>query len=429
MEGTPWGRDVTGLIDVRGQGASSTISTHMRNTVGVVGLTTNENVGDYLLVESAKFLLRSHDPDTLLVDIDVDPRSEEIRSGRQRITHRVSSIMRTLRRPVLTVFRGPRFAYWYDSTTWRIRLSRHLEGKIKGLDALVFAGGGFIKFKTQGLNYLTELIIAIAQKNGVPVMMNAVGVEGYSDEDVRCQKLKAALNSGVVKMITTRDDIETLNTRYIAREGIVTERVGDPVFWLSEMNILDAPRTRVGRSRIGINLINPNNFTTYGGVTSRASIVNFYSSLIAELQARDADFYLFSNGMKVDQRFGEDLLRRMNLREDRLLRRPTNSVGFVRLVSDFDIILSARMHAGITAYALDVPVVGLIWGEKLQFFTRITGLRDRYFREDELDVKQIASLLIDNNLPQPDRALRSELRERTRACLSEFIDVNLGGPK
>lgn len=401
----------------------------MRNTVGVVGLTTNENVGDYLLVEAAKYLLRSHDPDTLLVDIDVDPRSVEIHSARQRATHRISEAMRALRRPILTVFRGARFAYYYDTLTWRIRLGKHLERKIKGLDALVFAGGGFIKFKTQGLNYLTELIISIAQKNRVPVMMNAVGVEGYSDEDIRCQKLKLALNSDVVKVITTRDDIETLNSSYIAREGIVTDRVGDPVFWLPEMNIVEGTKRRAGSSRIGINLINPNNFSTYGGAATRDSIVNFYCNLIAELQARDADFCLFSNGMTVDQRFGQDLVRRMNLREDQLIPQPITSVDFVELVLGFDIILSARMHAGITAYALDVPVVGLIWGEKLQFFTQITGLSDRYFREDELDFRKIADLLIDNNLPRPDQERRSELRDRTRKYISEFMDGNLRGQK
>ena len=91
-------------------------------------------------------------------------------------------------------------------------------------------------------------------------------------------------------------------------------------------------------------------------------------------------------------------------------------------MAGFDIILSARMHAGITAYAIDVPVVGLIWGEKLQFLTEITGLRDRYFDEHELDVAKIARLLVSNDLPDPDYELRAELRDRTRRQLARFVE-------
>lgn len=411
-------------------GTSSILILGMRSTVGIVGLTTNENVGDYLLVESAKYLLRTHDPDTLIVDIDVDPRQSQVGVGVRTLNYRVAELMKAFERPILSVLRGPRFAYLYNYLQWKIKLGWYFNEKIKNLDALVFAGGGFIKFKTQGLNYLDELILKVAHKRNIPVMMNAVGVEGYSETDLRCQRLKKVLNSGIVKVITTRDDIETLNSQYITNGHIITERVGDPVFWLKEMEIVGpSVRTRVSPTgnRIGINLINPNNFSTYGGSVSRTSIVNFYRNLIAELKRLDADFYLFSNGMRVDQRFGQMLVSKMNLRRSQLVQRPDTSAEFVNLVTGFDIILSARMHAGITAYALDVPVVGLIWGEKLQFLTEITGLRDRYFDENELDYKRIATMLVSNDLPDPDHEVRSELRDRTKHQLTRFVDSVLKG--
>lgn len=401
----------------------------MRRTIGVVGLTTNENVGDYLLVEASKYLLRTHDPDTVLVDIDVDPRSKQVRSGRRRVNFRVAEIMKAFERPILSVFRGTRMTYYYNSMYWRTKLGWYFKKRVKNLDAIVFAGGGFIKFKTQGLNYLDELILKAAHKQNIPVMMNAVGVEGYSQTDIRCQRLKKVLNYDNVKVITTRDDVDTLNDHYITNPNTVTERVGDPVFWLREMEIVDENVTKDARAgnRIGINLINPNNFSVYGSSISRASVVNFYRNLIAELQRRDADFYLFSNGMKVDQTFGRGLVTSMNLRKDQLIIKPRTSREFVNLVAGFDIILSARMHAGITAYALDIPVVGLIWGEKLQFLTKITGLRDRYFDEHELDFKKIAGLLMSNDLPEPDLERRAELRNRTQRRLANFVDEVVKG--
>lgn len=397
----------------------------MRRTIGIVGLMSNENVGDYLLVEATKYLLRSHDPDAVLVDIDVDPRKESIRSGVRRLNFRIAAIMKVFERPVLAVLRSRRISYAYSYAYWRIKLGWYFSDRIKDLDAIVFTGGGFIKFKTQGLNYIDELILENARRRDIPVMMNAVGVEGYSETDIRCQQLKKALNSENVTAITTRDDIATLTERYITSPHIVTERVGDPVFWLKEMELVDrsAPATaHPTRPRIGINLINPQNFSVYGGDISPDAVINFYRNLLTELRRLDADFFLFSNGMSVDQAFGETLVSTLNLRPDQLVHQPTTSREFVNVVAGFDIILSARMHAGITAYALDVPVVGLIWGEKLQFLTAITGLRDRYFDEHELDFVKIAHLLVSNDLPEPDLARRAELRERTRRQLVQFVE-------
>ncbi|MFT4221268.1 MAG: polysaccharide pyruvyl transferase family protein [Microbacterium sp.] len=397
----------------------------MKRTIGVVGLLTNENVGDYLLVEASKHLLRTHDPDTVLVDIDADPSGASISSRLHRLCFRAARVMKAFERPVLSVLRGQRAAYHYNYLYWRAKLGVRFTEQLGDLDAIVFTGGGFIKFKTQGLNYVDEIILKAARKRNIPVMMNAVGVEGYSRTDIRCQRLKKALNSDNVRVITTRDDIDTLNERYITNARIVTERVGDPVFWLAEMDVVDRAAARGAEprgNRIGINLINPRNFSVYGGDVSQDAVTNFYRNLITELRRLDADFFLFSNGMTVDQEFGQSLVSSMNLRSEQLKPRPTTSAAFVNLVAGFDIILSARMHAGITAYAIDVPVVGLIWGEKLQFLTEITGLRDRYFDEHELDFRRIARLLVSNDLPAPDHALRAELRERTRRQLSAFVE-------
>lgn len=402
----------------------------MNRTIGVVGLTSNENVGDYLLVEATKHLLRTHDPDLMLVDIDADPYDPAVYSGRRRVNLRLFEILNQFDRPVSSLLRNPRLVYGYRSLYWKLKLNWYFEKQLTNLDAIVFAGGGFIKFKTQGLNYLDEMILKIAHRRGIPVMMNAVGVEGYSETDIRCQRLKRVLNYDNVKVITTRDDIDTLNAGYMVNAATVTERVGDPVFWLNEMDIVDRSLPRPVSStgnRIGINLINPNNFSDYGGSVSRASVINFYRGVISELRRQGADFTLFSNGMDVDQRFGQMLVTSMQLRQEQLIPAPRTSAEFVNLVAGYDIILSARMHAGITAYAIDVPVVGLIWGEKLQFLTEITGLRDRYFDEHELDHQKTASILIRNDLPAPDASRRSELRERTRHRLTEFVDSEVKG--
>lgn len=389
--------------------------------VGVVGLYTNQNVGDYLLVECTKFLLKRISPDITLRSIDVDPREATTYRGRRKLNLKIFEALRRNKNKAHAVLRSQYLRYWYDYFTWWVKVNWHYRREIQGLDCLIVAGGGFIKFRTQGLNYLDEQILKIAHKKKIPVMFNAVGVEGYDPGDVRCRRLKAALNLGEVRAITTRDDLETLRKGYIETSAISSGVVGDPVLWLRDMLAEEKPES-LPTGRIGINLVNPNNYTAYGGSASALRVENFFKNLIQELTIADADFYLFTNGMAVDYKFGSRLLAKMNVPKDRLIRRPADSSELIETVCGFDIILAARMHAGIVAYALDVPMIGLIWSEKIEFFSQQIGERDRYYDETELDAAEIAGRLVRNEETPPDESIRSDLKASTIAALAEFID-------
>jgi polysaccharide pyruvyl transferase WcaK-like protein len=387
--------------------------------IGVVGLYSNENIGDYLLVESAKFLLKKHSPDISLRDIDVDPRDPRVFGGRRKINFFIFEVLSRYKRPIFSVIRSSHFQYHYEYFLWWIKLNWFYKEIIQNLDGLVIAGGGFIKFKTQGLNYLDEQLIKIAQKRNIPVMFNAVGVEGYDADDIRCQKLKKALNLEVVKVVTTRDDLETLQKKYLTKKKVVSDVVGDPVFWLQDcFSIRKNPST----TKIGINLINPNNYKAYGGEADYFKIDNFYKNLIQELGVLGADFYLFSNGMEIDQRFGQRLITSMNLPKDRLISRPEDSTEFLEIISEFKVILAARMHAGIVAYALDIPKVGLIWSEKIDFLANIIGERKTYFSEDELDYKKIAHLLDNSQSLKINTQTKEALKKKTLKYIGIFLD-------
>jgi polysaccharide pyruvyl transferase WcaK-like protein len=387
--------------------------------IGVVGLFSNKNIGDYLLVESAKFLLKKQSPDIALKDVDVDPRNPAIWSGRRKINLKIHSIMSHYKNAVFKIIIFPTMRYYYEYFMWWIKIDWLYKEYIKDVDCLVVAGGGFLKFRTQGLSYLDEILINNAKKRNIPVMFNAVGIEGYDSKDIRCSRLKKAINSNVVKVITTRDDVKTLREDYVFNEKIITALVGDPVFWLKDCFSIRRDETS---NKIGINLINPNNYIAYGGTTSYFKIENFYKNLLQELSIRDTDFYLFTNGMLVDQKFGRKLLKKMNLPKSRLLHRPSDSPEFLAQVSQFGVILSARMHAGIVAYALDIPKVGLIWSEKIEFLATITGERANYFNEHELDYKKIADLLCDGIGKKVDDKKREELKKKTFKHIQTFLE-------
>ena len=391
--------------------------------VGVLGLTSNSNIGDYLLAEATKYLLKQYSETLVIVDIDLDPRGPSTHPGLKALNLKIYNAMRVLQPTVFAIFRSRRFQYLYQYLYWHIKLNWHYRKSLTGLDAIVFSGGGFIKFKTQGLNYLDEQIIKIANKNNIPVMMSAVGIEGYDAKDVRCQMLKKSLNLPVVKVITTRDDHKTLTGSYLVRKDIVASQVADPVLWLKEMLHKIKPSKQ---KLIGLNLINPNNFRDYGGELSYEKVLNFYKNLITELQLSGEGFKLFSNGMSQDMQFGQRLLTDLNLPDSALLSAPSTSKQLISNILDFDIILAARMHAGIVSTSLEVPTLGLIWSDKIELFTNIAGIRNNYFNENELDPALIANRLAKRSVINPDQKKMSELKQKTAQYLYDFLD-SLGG--
>lgn len=390
--------------------------THLK--IGLVGTYSNSNIGDYLLVECAKELLQQHFDGASVKIIDIDPHDPAFYTGRRKLNFKVFKLLKKHKDNPL--FQSPLVRYCYGYFMNLIKVNWHYREQVKDIDCLIFAGGGFIKFKTQGLNYPDEQILKIAQKRQIPVMFNAVGVEGYDESDIRCRQLKKALNFDVVKVITTRDDLSTLQNKYITRDDIITDRVGDTVFWLQECF---PDRKDPSAKAIGINLINPDNFITYGGHAEYSQIESFYKDLINELIRQDVDYYLFTNGMKVDHKFGKRLIAQMKLPKDKLLKRPANSKEFLRQMSQFNAILSARMHAGIVAYAMNIPRVGLIWSEKINFFSELIGERATYFNEDEMNAKKIASLLSKADKLESSTKKSKKLKENTLYHLKNFVNV------
>lgn len=390
----------------------------MSKRIGVLGLSSNKNIGDYLLVEATRHLLARLNEDIELVDIDIDPRARHHYRGVNKIRRKLFTILRNAEPHVFATVRSPRARYAYQWLYWHLKLHWHLDREIRNLDALVFSGGGFIKFQTQGLNYLDQQVIALAEKRDIPIMMSAVGIEHYDAHDLRCQRLKKALNSPIVRVITTRDDIATLNDDYITNPDTVTDRVADPVLWLGDMV---KPRPVAAAPLIGINLVNPENFVVYGGNLARTDVVDFYARLLTELRNRGENFELFTNGMAVDVEFGRELLSRLGLPPETLLDAPVTSSDLIDDLARYDIILASRMHAGIVACALGKPVVGLIWSNKIELFSQIAGIRSNYFDENELDADRIAGMLAERRVTPMDFAGIEVLKNKTVDYLRDFI--------
>lgn len=389
--------------------------------VAVIGLYAIKNAGDNILCEATRYLIKQKNPEVQIVEVDVNPRIKSYK-GLELIPFWISKVLIRVSGSIFKYENSSRFRYYYEYFMWWLKINHKFKTQLKDVDAIVFAGGGFLKFRTQGLNYYVEQIMKIARKNNIPVMMNGVGIEGYSETDIRCQRLKKAINQDCFKVITTRDDIDTLKNNYIVNPNIKIAHVGDPALWVPEC--YNMKRNENPSNVVGINVIRGRVYQAYGNTLSEFELLNFYKKLVQGVEERGWDWVLFSNGMAADQKFGAMLLRALGCSDRRkILPTANNSVEFLEQIRSFKLVFGARLHACITSYALDVPVVGLIWSEKLRIFADVIGKKDSFFEENELNIDNILDAMEREMNSNYDKTIRDDLRTRTKNYLEMFMDM------
>ena len=389
--------------------------------VAVIGLYAIKNAGDNILCEATQYLIKQKNPEVQIVEVDVNPRIKSYK-GLELIPFWISKVLIRMSGSIFKYENSSKFRYYYEYFMWWLKINRKFKTQLKDVDAIVFAGGGFLKFRTQGLNYYVEQIMKIAKKNNIPVMMNGVGIEGYSETDIRCQRLKKAINQDCFKVITTRDDIDTLKNNYIVNPNTKIAHVGDPALWVPEC--YNMKRNENPSNVVGINVIRGRVYQAYGNTLSEFELLNFYKKLVQGVEERGWDWVLFSNGMAADQKFGAMLLRALGCSDrTKILPTANNSVDFLEQIRSFKLVFGARLHACITSYALDVPVVGLIWSEKLRIFADVIGKKNSYFEESELNIDNILDAMEREMNSNYDKSIRDDLRARTKNYLEMFMDM------
>ena len=374
-------------------------------------------MGDRILCDCTEYLIREFDPDIEIVELDVNPRFEWMYEGFDHYKYRKSKQLKKKLEKRYKYQDSTLRRYIEERFMWRLREFSHYKRTLAGVDAIVFCGGGFVKFRTQGLNYYVEMVTEIANAKHIPVMMNAIGVEGYDAKDIRCAMLKRHLNMRCMKAITTRDDYDRLK-KYIRREDIETAQVGDPALWSPECY---GVKRAESPEKIGVNLIRAKIFGDYGNKRTPDEIHDFYVALIRELMSRGLDIELFSNGMPADQKMGLKLLEEMGLPLSMLRKVPETGRDLMESVASYKAIFGARLHACITSYALGVPVTGFIWNEKARFFAHIAGKEDLFYEEDELDPVRIADSIEESVTRVHSFETRDRLRELTKEKLFAFL--------
>ncbi len=261
--------------------------------------------------------------------------------------------------------------------------------QIQYVDAIVFAGGGLIKFRQENLYRQVSEIIMEAQRYAVPVFLNSVGVEGYDEKDERCLQLVEAINQPCVKLITVRDDVSCLISHYIKNCRIRIREVYDPA--------INSPTTYSVQKQnankvIGLGIAREDLYVDYGiPSVDRKFLIDFWKNVVRLLEQRGYQWQIFTNGLDKDELFAQVVLNEIG--HGSKIKQPFDARELVTQISQMKGMIACRMHSNIISYSFGIPSIGLVWNDKMTFWGNKCGYPNRYIPYTQLKAEKVVAAL------------------------------------
>lgn len=389
----------------------------MKKKVALIGLNTFENLGDQVLCDSTNYLIEQCGCEYEVAHVNQYPpiRKKNILKPNNLIYCIVCVINRILAK----IIKSKKLFNKLELLAWKIRLFGYYQKALKGMDAAILAGGT-IKYSNQGVNYAYEFAVKQAEKYNIPFMFNAMSIEPFDGNDSRCIRLQKVLNSNSVKVISTRDGengVGELKRNYLYNKDVLVFAVGDPAFWASEVYKIKKKNS----DKIGVGLIRADIFKMYGRETTPTRVRKFYENLAGKLTEENVNWSFFSNGLEVDQVEGERIVDSLNLSRQCIERKPKSTKELVEVISEYKCIIGARMHSQILAYALNIPMVGIDWDNKIVQFFNNSHCSKWLISEEELEAELVLKRLLDNI--QYDEERMFELKNATLNAIKIFLTM------
>ena len=317
-----------------------------------------------------------------------------------------------------------RLAFLFWNITYLVKNFFYYRHWIKNTDRIILPVG-MLKFANQNFSYTFKLINSLASKFHKPVLMNAMSIAKADENDLRYHQLVGAANASAVWGITSRDGIDGLSLlrrNYVRRE-MITDFVGDPALWAPEIyNKSNKTITESNNEIIGVNLVRKSIYASYKEEKfSPEQLKNLYKEIVNELDKRGYKWVFFCNGMSEDYDLGLELIKELGLPKEKLLNRPLSVQEYVDTVSTFKAVFGARLHACITSVALGIPVVGLLWDNKLKYFSKTMGIEKFFISASNLNGENVVNSLEEAMKFPFDYSNRDFYKERTAEYIDKFV--------
>lgn len=263
------------------------------------------------------------------------------------------------------------------------------ERAIKNADLVIFGGAPLFNYAYQMFYKRTAITLEIAQKYNKPVLFSGIGIEGYDEENKKCQRLKKTLNFDCVKQITTRDGIEYLK-QYKENENLIIDKVADPAVFSSVVLKDFCKKEEHKRKKVGIFVLRAMGFIDNGVNITREEAAEMWVNLAHELEKKNIDYEFLTSGNFGDEAVLERLIRKYGIHPDKCVFNMNNPETLLRRISVYDGVISCRLHPSIISYSLNIPSVGLVWNSKIRAFYENTGYTDRIVEAEEFKAEVLA---------------------------------------
>lgn len=380
----------------------------------LAGLISDNNLGDKVIAECTQYLYENaieNNKDVVYDWIDI--------AGLTNIENSKPYLIRIIKARLYNL----NLKIGYPGIQFIIKkFENYFKPLIKNHDLVVVVGGGLIKFKYQYFWAELSGLIRAADKLNIPLVLNAVGIEGYDEFDLKCQVLKKSLNSKCVQSITTRDDINSLQLNYLFPENkSVAKLVADSAVHAAEVYNINAEKSDL----IGVGLIRGNIFKDNGLPLSKEKLVEFYSDLLSELEKRNLKYQLFTNGLESDLELVRDIFNYLGQEFDsKKILIPRSAKDLVSIICGFNSIIAARLHACIISYSLQIPCIGLVWNDKISMFGSIIGKPERFINVYELNAKKAVDQLLGAMQEGYDLDSVEKYKQTTKTSIRDILKIN-----
>jgi polysaccharide pyruvyl transferase WcaK-like protein len=283
---------------------------------------------------------------------------------------------------------------------------------ISAADLLIFGGAPLFNYQYQLFYKRTIKTLEMADQYQTPAVFSAIGIEDYSEQSNKCQDLKQALNRPSVTQITTRDDFDALQ-KYVERPGITIAKVADPAVFVApifEDFLALQPTNRQPTDKqpsdkrssdrqpsdrvVGLFPARTGMFVDNNIEFSESQQLAFWQELVTLLEANGFDYRLLSTGHFSDEVFLELLLDKTDIDASKFVFNIDCPEKLVSEISSYCGIVSYRLHASVTAYALGIPSIGLVWNQKISMFYDAINQPGRAFVSADWTGETVGSALM-----------------------------------
>lgn len=382
--------------------------------IAILGLHNDTNMGDPLICQTVIKLYQINENDDITW-IKVDLRyyhSQFIESNKSRKLKYFFLFLHWLlkKRPFNT------FSLFYRMRV--VYLSYEMKELIAGADKAIIAGGGVIHYRFHDYSAGICAFILACQRNRVPLIINAVGIEGFDKDSLKCKMFARYLNYPIIKLISTRDDIHTLREKYIDKRNCTPiYKIADPAIFCSRLFSINSQLC----GKIGIGVIRETIFEDYKIDCKPDVLYKYYSELVLELERRGLEYEFFTNGL--DKDLGVMLGVEKLLKRTINVRVPKNVSDLLSIISSYRGIITTRMHSCIVAYSYDLPAVTINWNTKIAMWYSNIGRPDCCFNLDKLDPKAIIDKFLELEKSGYDMKVKKMLEKEHIEVVKESIKL------